>query len=149
MMPTTFRASAFNLATFCCCRCAYSGAVESIKIATISSRFINSPGPPTLCECRVYAIRLFAFVLLGIIEHEARGRRGLGAAVDQYSPGRGSRLGFFNFQSSRTLPRIEESARTINPTTHRLRTTVRRKAAGGQRGRLGPSRPSYPQSINL
>src|SRR5262249_45983380 len=82
MMPTTFRASAFNLATFCCCRCAYSGAVESIKIATISSRFINSPGPPTLCECRVYAIRLFAFVLLGIIEHEARGRRGLGAAVD-------------------------------------------------------------------
>ena len=41
------------------------------------------------------------------------------------SPGRGSRSRFFNFQSSRTLPRIEESARTINPTTHRLRTVVK------------------------
>jgi hypothetical protein len=33
----------------------------------------------------------------------------------------------FIFQSSRTLPRIEASARTINPTTHRLRTTVKNK----------------------
>src|SRR5262249_57044710 len=30
-------------------------------------------------------------------------------------------------QSSRTLARIEASARTINPTTHRLRTTVKNK----------------------
>jgi len=36
-------------------------------------------------------------------------------------------FGFFQFPSSRTLPRIEASARTINPTTHRLRTTVKNK----------------------
>jgi hypothetical protein len=53
---------------------------------------------------------------------EARGGGALGAAV-----GRGSRLGFFNIQSSRTLARIEESARTINPTTQRLRATVKNK----------------------
>jgi hypothetical protein len=46
---------------------------------------------------------------------------------NQWSPGRGSRFGFFNFQSSRTLPRIAASAMTINPTTHRLRTTVKNR----------------------
>jgi hypothetical protein len=43
------------------------------------------------------------------------------------SPGRISRLGFFNFQSSRTLPKIAASAITINPTTHRLRATVKNR----------------------
>jgi hypothetical protein len=36
-------------------------------------------------------------------------------------------LGFFNFQLSRTRPRIAASAMTINPTTHRLRATVKNK----------------------
>src|SRR5215472_10574453 len=52
---------------------------------------------------------------------ETRGCGVLGAAVVTG----GSRSRFFNFQSSRKLPRIEDSARTINPTTHRLRTTVK------------------------
>ena len=47
--------------------------------------------------------------------------------VESGSPGGGSRLGFFNLQSSRTLARIEESARTINPTTQRLRATVKNR----------------------
>src|SRR6516165_4976064 len=39
MMPTTFRASAFNLAASGCAPCANNGAVEIAKTATISSPF--------------------------------------------------------------------------------------------------------------
>ena len=38
-MPTTFRASAFNLAASGCAPCANNGAVEIAKTATISSPF--------------------------------------------------------------------------------------------------------------
>ena len=36
-------------------------------------------------------------------------------------------FGFFEFPVVAHLPRIEASARTINPTTHRLRATVKNK----------------------
>ena len=49
-----------------------------------------------------------------------------GVTPRRFPPERGCRSGFFDFQSSRTLPRIEASARTINPTTHRLRATVKK-----------------------
>ena len=39
----------------------------------------------------------------------------------------GTHAGFFNFQSSRSLPRIAASAMTIIPTTHRLRATVKNR----------------------
>src|SRR5262249_18067058 len=65
-----------------------------------------------------------------------RGGGGLGALVvtELSSPSeRGSRSGFFNFQSLRTLPRIaarkshdHQSEMTTNPTTHRLRATVKK-----------------------
>ena len=58
--------------------------------------------------------------------------------VESGSPGRGSRLGFFNLQSSRTLPKIaarnshdHQSEMTTNPITHKPRATVKKTIKNG------------------
>ena len=88
-----------------------------------------------------------------------RGGGGLGALVvtELSSPSeRGSRSGFFNFQVSRRLPRIaakkshdHQSEMTTNPTTHKLRATVKKAIRSPTLQDLITLRPQTNKQVEL